>query len=147
MGKVYARKHHLALKRKRAQREKIRKLLEKYSSADPKVKEQIAAKTVATRTATMKFTGCWYRAGQKTSTALIPTDATLIANPLSSCKIPLKNRLSASGATITSARNRVSHASNGYCMMAVLLRPVQLSTRNGRLKTSPNPTPQMRSVD
>lgn len=44
MGKVYARKHHLALKRKRAQREKIRKLLEKYSSADPKVKEQIAAK-------------------------------------------------------------------------------------------------------
>lgn len=44
MGKVYARKHHLALKRKRDQHEKIQKLLEKYTSADPKVKEQIAAK-------------------------------------------------------------------------------------------------------
>lgn len=44
MGKVYAKKHHLALQRKRTQREKIRKLLEKYASADSKTREQIAAK-------------------------------------------------------------------------------------------------------
>ena len=44
MGKVYSRKHHLALKRKRSKREKIRKLLEKYNNADPKTKEQLAAK-------------------------------------------------------------------------------------------------------
>lgn len=44
MGKVYAKKHRLALERKRAQREKIRRLLEKYTSADPKAKEKIAAK-------------------------------------------------------------------------------------------------------
>jgi len=44
MGKVYARRHHLALKRKRDQKEKIHKLLEKYTSADPRTKEQLAAK-------------------------------------------------------------------------------------------------------
>jgi len=44
MGKVYAKKHSLALKRKRDQREKIRKLLEKYKSADPKAKDQLAVK-------------------------------------------------------------------------------------------------------
>ncbi len=44
MGKVYARRHHLALKRKRDQKEKIHKLLEKYVSADPRTKEQLAVK-------------------------------------------------------------------------------------------------------
>lgn len=44
MGKINARKKHFALKRKRDQHEKIQKLLEKYASADPKVKEQLAAK-------------------------------------------------------------------------------------------------------
>jgi hypothetical protein len=47
MGKVYAKKHHLALKRKRDQNKKIKKLLELYNSADPKMKEQIAAKIKA----------------------------------------------------------------------------------------------------
>jgi len=44
MGKVYARKHHLALKRKRDQKEKIHKLLEKYTTADTRTKEQLAVK-------------------------------------------------------------------------------------------------------
>jgi hypothetical protein len=44
MGEVRRKKKHLAIQRKLAKREKVRKLVQKLSTADPKEQEKIIEK-------------------------------------------------------------------------------------------------------